>query len=455
MTMGRAAAGLAIVCLLLPVLAHAQPESPTIPGPPMLPNYERIPVGEREALEGGAWIARTDDANANWYNPAGLALVSRTSANLSASAYEATSLEVAGRRRETNSLRLAPLSSFFGLAIGEPITSSERMRWGMYIAQPLAWQSGTLDAEEPVDARSTFTGISEARLTRIEPGLSLGMRMGPAFRLGGSLGVSVTTIDLSQDLALRGSDTDSASTLRRTIAVAGTAWHLVPRVGVQWDLGERWRLGAVATAPGLQMMGSTRLAWNTASFGSDDRYIDVALRDEEADLEYELPFNAGIGIARTFDRGAIEATVRYYGSAEEHDLISTDVMATRVDAPSGAPPTVTPVAVNPIPNAWREVTNIAIGGHWKWTEALRLHFGINSDRSPVADPQRSAFRKVDLIGGTAGLSYQGPRFGGSLGLGYSSGESDPIESLAGTTLPVETRLKVSTFRAMYSFSARF
>lgn len=452
----RVAVSLAVLCLLLPTAVLAQTENPSIPGPPILPNYERIPVGEREALEGGAYIARTDDANANWYNPAGLALATRTSANLSASAYEATALEIAGRRRETNNLRLSPLSSFFGLAIGEPITSSDRHRFGVYIAQPVAWQSGTLDAEDPLNATATFTGLSEARLTRIEPGIAIGMRMSGSLRLGGSLGVSVTTMDLSQDLAVRTTDADSASTLRRTLSIAGTVWHIVPRLGVQWDLGEQWRLGAVAASPGLQIMGSTRVAWNTSSFGSDDRYVDVNLRDEEADFEYELPFNAGVGIARVFARGAIEATMRYYGSADEHDMISTDVMATRVDAPGAGPPVVTPVAVAPIPNAWREVTNFALGGNWAWTEALRLHFGVSTDRSPVADPERSAFRKVHMVGGTAGVSYQGPRFGGSLGLGYSTGQSDPIESLAGTAAPpVETRLKISTFRAMYSFTARF
>jgi len=422
----------------------------------MLPNYDRIPVGQREALEAGAYIARTNDANANWYNPAGLALVERTAANLSASAYEGTSLEVAGQRRETSNLRLSPLGSFFGLAIGEPITSSDRMRYGVYIAQPLAWQSGALDEELPVNPQTRFTGSSEAFLSRIEPGIAIGMRMGEALRLGGSVGVSVTTMDLTQDLGLRSTSTDSASTLRRTLTVAGTTWHLVPRLGVQWDLGERWRLGAVAASPGLQMMGSTRVTYSAASYGSDDRYIDVSLRDEEADFEYRLPFTAGVGIAHLFARGAIEATVRYYGAVDDHDMISTEVLATRVDAPGGGPPTVTSVAVDEIPNAWREVTNIAVGGNYAWTDALRLHLGITSDSSPVADPQRSAFRKVNLVGGTAGASYQGTTFGGSLGFGYSTGQSDPIASLAGTAAPpVETRLKVSTFRVMYSFTARF
>jgi hypothetical protein len=421
----------------------------------MLPNYERIPVGEREALEAGAFIARTGDANANWYNPAGLALAERTAANVSASAYEASVLEVASVKRRTDNLRLSPIGSFFGLVIGPPIVSGST-RYGAYIAQPLSWRSGTLNDETPVDATTTFGAISDANLTRYEPGIALGMRAGAAFRLGAALGVSVTTMDLSQDLVVRRSYADSVSSLRRTLAVSGTSWDVVARIGMQWDLPGQWRFGAVATAPGLQMFGSTRLTYGSSNHSSAGRYIDVSLRDEEADFEYRLPFSAGAGLARLFSRGAVEATVRYFGSVDEYDMISSDVLATQIDAPAGGPPVTTTLAVAPITNSWREVVNVAVGGNYAWTKALLIHLGVTTDNSPVADPERSAFRKVHLVGGTAGVSYQGESFGGSLGLGYSAGSSDPIEMIAADGAPpVETRIKVRTFRAMYSFTARF
>ena len=44
----------------------------TVPPNLILPNYDRVPVGQSEGIEAGAYIARTNDAAANWYNPAGL-----------------------------------------------------------------------------------------------------------------------------------------------------------------------------------------------------------------------------------------------------------------------------------------------------------------------------------------------------------------------------------------------
>ncbi len=441
--------------LLVPSALHAQINA-TTSGPPLLPNYERVPVGEREALEAGAYIARTSDPNANWYNPAGLALIERTGANLSASAYEATTIEVASLKQKTNSLRLSPLGAFFGLGIAEPLTSSPNLRFGFFIARPIAWQTGTLDEQASVNPQTVFGVTSDVTLTRMEPGVAIGVRVNDRFRLGGSLGVSTTTLDLSQDIMLSYADADSSSNTRRTLAAVGTSWHLVPKIGLQYDISDRWRAGLVASAPGIQMMGSTRVSLKISSYASEDRYRDINFRDEEADFEYRLPYFAGLGIAWTYSRGSIEGTVRHYGGSDEYDMVSTEVLGQRVDAIGGSPPAITAVTVSPITNSWAEVTNFALGGNYEFSNTLRFHFGVHSDQSPVEDPATSIFRQVNLVGGTTGLSYQGTTFGASIGLGYSAGSSDPIPVFPGfSTNPVETEFKVSTFRATYSFSARF
>jgi hypothetical protein len=55
-----------VALFFLPVAAlRAQGEEFSIPPNSILPNYNRISVGQREALEGGAYVARTDDALAN------------------------------------------------------------------------------------------------------------------------------------------------------------------------------------------------------------------------------------------------------------------------------------------------------------------------------------------------------------------------------------------------------
>jgi long-subunit fatty acid transport protein len=215
-----------------------------------------------------------------------------------------------------------------------------------------------------------------------------------------------------------------------------------------WGAGEEVQVGAVAPAPGVQIKGAA----GTTVYHGQDRYADLSFRDEEADFDYRLPFYAGVGVAWMYSRGSIEGTVRYYGATDPYDMISTTERAQLVDAVGAGAPTIVTSAVAPLENSWTDVTNFALGGNYGLSETWRLHFGVNSDSSPVEDPNTSMFRKVNLMGGTAGVSYQGATFGASLGFGYSAGSSDPVTQFAGLE---GTRLEISTFRAMYSFSARF
>jgi hypothetical protein len=69
---GTALAAVAAAALLVPAAALAQATA-TAPGL-LFPNQDRVLVGEVEALEGGAYVARARGAAANGYHPAGLAL---------------------------------------------------------------------------------------------------------------------------------------------------------------------------------------------------------------------------------------------------------------------------------------------------------------------------------------------------------------------------------------------
>src|SRR4030095_4298143 len=95
----RVAHGAAFVglCASLGATGNAAGQLPPFAVPPnsILPNYERMPLGQREAIEGGAFVARTNDAGANWYNPAGLAQHKESAVNASATAYEWTRIILA------------------------------------------------------------------------------------------------------------------------------------------------------------------------------------------------------------------------------------------------------------------------------------------------------------------------------------------------------------------------
>ena len=102
------------------------------------------------------------------------------------------------------------------------------------------------------------------------------------------------------------------------------------------------------------------------------------------------------------------------------------------------------------------MVNVAVGGNFKWNDMLRLHGGFYTDSSPVGDAAASFFRKVDMMGFTGGVSLQGGGLSGTLGLGYTFGDSEEsrlTDPETGTAVP--TRLQVRSLRAAYAISFTF
>ena len=420
----------------------------------IVPNYLRIPVGEWEALESGAYVARSRDGNANWFNPAGLALAQRTAVNASANAYEATTLEFRTFSTTDRTAGFAGIGGFFGIAIAEPFTPSPNLRFGFYVARPLAWQSGTVDGMASLDPQTGVRLISAGQLAGTEPGIAAGYRLGPRVRVGASVGVPIASLSEAMDANLLRADADSARSVRRTLDQEGSAWYTVARGGVQWDATQHLSVGATLSSPGLRITGSTKFDYTFADH-SPTHFVDERFRDTAARFDYGVPFNVAAGAAARFDRGEIEVQVRYYGSLSPYDMISTQVAAIRVEQGAGGTPIVTASVPAPVRNEWRAVTNVALGGNLVVNDVVRLHLGFQTDRSPVSDQGSVLFRKVDFYGGTGGVSFNGKKFTGTVGLGFSTGESDPIRSSIGNERPTETRLRVTTFRGMYSLAVRF
>jgi hypothetical protein len=437
-----------------PNQATAQ-DSFNFPGTSLIvPNYLRIPVGEWEALESGAYVARSRDGNSNWYNPAGLALVERTAVNASADAYENTTLEYRTFKTSDRTMRFAGIGGFFGVAIAEPIARSPHLRYGFYVARPTVWKSGTVDGAAAIDPQTEIRLISSGELSGTEPGIAAGYRLNDRLRLGASVGVAITELTEAMDVNLRRTNADSVRAVRRTLAGEGSAWYTVARLGLQWDPAERLRIGVTASSPGLLITGSTKLDY-TFEDHSPTHFTDVRFRDTEAKFDYKIPFQFAAGVAGRFDRGEFEVLVRYYGATSLYDMITTSVPAVRVDQMEGGLPVVTSTVPEPVRNEWRAVTNVAVGGNYVLNDLVRLHLGFQTDRSPVSEQGSVLFRKIDLYGGTGGVSFNGKKFTGTVGLGFSTGESDPIQSSVGDEPPTETRVRLTTLRGMYSLSVRF
>lgn len=434
----------------------------TVEVPPnlILPNYDRIPVGQREGIEAGAYVARTDDAAANWFNPAGLAKSAQTTLAAAATAYEWTSLELDGFGTSAGRSRISSIGTLVSVVIGEGTIRSDQWRLGFSITRPIVWQPSTIDIAFPLQAGSELVGYtSDVGFDVMIPGVAVAFAPGGVtsgkFRIGAGLGLAITTLTQEQTISDRVTTATTASVARRDFSADGSVWHLQPTGGVQWDPTPRFKLGARVVAPSLRVHGSSALRLENSRFTVGD-LSDLVFRDSTVEFDYRFPFQATVGAAVILGGGgAVELDVHYYGAIDPYAMYASTVPG-RLTTQTGGSLTVTTPPFTTTTNSARSVVNVAIGGHHPLSKALGVHAGFSTDQSPVDDQAQSIFRKVNLSRVTAGMSLTGTSLSGSLGLGYSfgSGTRQTLGSTVGGQV-TETQLKVRTVNVLFALSYAF
>lgn len=451
----------ATVALAAAAPLHAQVSSVDLTLPPgtAIPNYDRIRIGQNEAMEGNAFVARTGDAGSSWYNPAGLAQSERTQLNAGGNAYELTSFSIEGLGESKGRTRLAPIGTYFGGVLGDPVIHSKKLRLGFSIARPISWTpsrvEGAFETTPASGGTESFLYSSFVSLTTDAPTINAGYKLGEHLRIGAGVGMAITSFYQSQTVSDRLVNGGSASGVLRAFETEGQNMSLLLSGGIQADLGPSIRIGATVTAPGSKISGSSRITFQSTAYqGPASR--DASFNDEEADFDFANPLHASGGIALKLGKGEIEADVLYRGSKDAYELYSSDVPATVVRVDSTGAATTSTVPFAPAIEEARAVTNVAVGGNYPLSEKVRVHAGFFTDSSPVKDAATSIYRKVDLVGGSLGLSLKFGALSGSLGMTGSSGTSE--KRSAGTTLGgvlTESEVKVSNFTLLYALSYAF
>lgn len=148
----------AIVLLTAP--AQAQVVAPPPKGI-ILPNYDMVRIGQTEAIESGAVVARASGPLANVYNPAGLAASDKTEINGSSTGYQLVHLGLEGIGQDVSSSRLANLGGFLGAVFANPVIKSKSWRLGFSIYSP--WDGSR--AHSPVQRRPWRQGSSSTSTT--------------------------------------------------------------------------------------------------------------------------------------------------------------------------------------------------------------------------------------------------------------------------------------------------
>lgn len=450
------------IAFLLGALAPLQPvqaQDVVLPVTGIIPNYDRVAVGQSEALEGGAYVARSGDAGSNWYNPAGLVQVDKVSVNAAASGYELTSTSLEGLGTATSRTRFTPVGRYFGLVVGKPIVKGNNVRLGISFSRPVGWDPGVIESSirfTPASGGDEILGFNTlVTFNTSMPTAAAGFRLSDRLRVGASATLAITTLSVSQLLVDRLVAGSTASGLDRTATVDASNKQFILAGGVQWDATKHLRLGAQVRTPGLVLGGSAVVAYNRSQFstgGTDD----VVFRDEDAKFSYKYPLNLVGGVAWVDPAWAVEVNVRYHGSVAAYDLLSSDRLGQRVVYTPDTDPVVTTPGFTSAVQEAKSVVNLAVGGSVRVSNSVRLHAGFFNDGSPVANEATSIFRQMDLTGGSVGASLAIGRLSGSLGFTGSVGTSGPRDigpSLGGTT--TETRIKVQSVSFIYALAYNF
>ncbi len=398
-----------------------------VPKSLVFPNYDNVLLGKDQALEGGAYIARTADASANFYNPAGLVQSEKSSINVSATGWQRTKITAETLGESVTSNKIDNVPGYFGIVIGPPFIDSRNLRFGVSLTRLVAWSPGSIDqslAPSSVNGldRVTYSSASDFTTQLYQAAIAWAPVSDRSLRLGFSLGLANTAFNgnstLSGLVTVAGQPGQFLSSLRG----GGNEWDGVIGAGVQWDVTPRWTIGAAVRSPGLRITAGSLVTYESSILTSPGP-TSAFFRDDTGRFEYKEPFAASLGVAARFGDAQLEADVRYHAGTGTYDLYRSSAQLQVLTHNPGGSTSSSAQPMSPITYAGKRVWNGSVGGDVRVARIATLHAGFYTAFSPIDEAQASPFRKADLFGASGGVDFQLEHFGIAVGVGYEFGSS--------------------------------
>jgi len=418
-----------------------------------LPNYGMTPIGQVAGLEGGAFVARANDASSNWYNPAGLALAQKSSVSSSAGTYQSFSLIPEDLTNDDSGGSSQTVPALVGVVV-KNLFGNKQWTAGFAAVRTNSFEQET-DAQIlnlGADPGHILDYAANSQFRRNEYSFGMGYTCTRVWRFGATLAIANTSLNavgsvFNQDVLPDGLDAVLLS--RRA---SGSITQLRLAAGAQYQLTPEILLGAIARSPGLDLFRSGEFSYDALAH-SGIRTGSLAFFDPDPRFDYKLPFQAAIGAALEKERFQLEVDVNFAAGSSPYDLFTSERTATQIlDDGLGDPPVVTEVPFNDVISENEFVVNVAVGGSYALTKnkVWTLHFGFNTDFSPVGDADEY-FSRVDLYGLTAGISGSVEGFTAAVGFNYQWGNANDVP-LADV---LDSDLSVKSWAIIYSVAYRF
>jgi hypothetical protein len=437
------------------VTSYAAPQTTDLAKPPvniMLPNYNTVPVGPNAGLE-GAYVARVGDPSAGWINPAGLSRGHTAELSGSSGLYELATVSPKGFPNSGGSFDSVP--SLVGVTV--PKRVGGRWTLGFVVVTPNWWAQGT-DSEtiagQP-DSRLRFAYSSDAHYEQLVIAGAIGGAWG-RWRVGGSVALTETNVSRNAVVSDRVATDAGLSSVLIESRASGSATQVRPVAGLQYDASKHVLLGVTVRMPAVTVLrGGSYTAEAVAAASSSQ---GLSFFDPNAAFVYHFPFEFHGGVAYVAPRVEIEVDVHSYTRVATYAMLSSSQPAiTYADGPPGAGPVIDTQPFSGFTSESRAVVNASAGGHVSLTAdgRWRVHFGGATDRSPVG-PAEQVFTRVDLYGGTLGISGTKGGLQFTIGANYRAGSSNDfaVRRLPGIGV-IPMGLRVETLGLIYAISYKF
>ncbi len=433
---------------ILPILIFYSFAFSLIPLPPpvIVPNYNRIPIGQIEASEAGAYVARASGITATWYNPAGLALTQTFALNASYNGLELMKFDL----QDFSSLRSINIEGTPGfLGVVARVKSPNPLSLSIALSQPVFWRPA-FDATAKAEMQGfDLSIINDIYFTTYYPAIAAGLVVNKSFRVGLGISFPYTSFNVNQSLSGHPQSTDPSDFLLY-FHTNGTVLHLAASAGIQLQLTDNILFGITFRTPGAKLFNNAWIHYDFMMY-KEDTVMSVSLRDTGAVFEYKQPAQLSFGLSYSKERWSFELDLNLFQCFGKYTVLRSDENAI-VETFNGTD--VTTVTEMPFPNYSYDnkmVINTAIGGDYRISEHLSMHIGFCTDFSPVNPAYSNTFRSINLFNITFGVSAVFKKFTGALGTRFNFGSSDSF--ITGKSLmdsPPGTRLLFRSFSLFWA-----
>ncbi|HAT10492.1 MAG TPA: hypothetical protein DCS97_07845, partial [Planctomycetes bacterium] len=270
-------------------------------------------------------------------------------------------------------------------------------------------------------------------------------------RLQFGLSLEAWLIDYRYDSGT--SAADGLTLLTATYNESGRRLALRTAIGSQFQL-RTWRFGAMLRSPGL-VVGEQGKISSSSTSGDGVNTTHTEIGDEQVGFAMPLPWSLTCGAAwapEAVPGFEMEGNLAITGGASAGDVFAS---ASGTATVIGASPSTSSIELAPRRLDLRMVYNPRLGLAYRFPNPLaghtvRAHLGGYIEYSPVENSD--VFTKLDLLGGTAGISFdKGPML---LGIGGAYVTSSSISDAVGFITSPGSGLNPDLSDANASFAVR-